>query len=146
MCIMCLTPNTWKIPNGKAQSVIQMTCAVLRLSIHESASKVNRSGADAQVFSYHGYLVFHPFAEQLTAFFRISLDLFWHRLQSSESSTSASITCNGIMSVLCRKLCINPYIVNLLQTYIHACIHTYKHAYIHTYIHTYMYIHTYIHT
>ena len=37
--------------------------------VHGSVSKVNCSGADAQVVSCHGYLVvFHPFVEQLTIF------------------------------------------------------------------------------
>ena len=37
--------------------------------IHGSASKVNRSGGDAQVVSCHHYFVtFHPFVEQLTVF------------------------------------------------------------------------------
>ena len=42
--------------------------AVLRLSIHESASEVNHSGGDTQVVSCHRYLVFHSFVEQLTVF------------------------------------------------------------------------------
>ena len=43
--------------------------AVLRLSVHESASEVNRSRGDAQVVSCHRYLViFHIFVEQLTVF------------------------------------------------------------------------------
>ena len=50
--------------------------AVLRLSVHESASKVNRSGGDAQVVSCHRYLVvFHPFVEQLTVFHTFGLVL-----------------------------------------------------------------------
>ena len=40
--------------------------------VHGSVSKVNRSGADAQVVSCHSNLVvLHPFVEQLTIF-RIS--------------------------------------------------------------------------
>ena len=42
--------------------------AVLCLSVHESASEVNRSGGDAEVISCHRYLDFHPFLEQLTVF------------------------------------------------------------------------------
>ena len=74
--------------------------AVLRLSVHESASEINRSGGDAQVVSCHRHLVvFHLFVEQLTV--SIHLDLFW-RLLSSESSTSISMpsslaTCHRVM-------------------------------------------------
>ena len=43
--------------------------AVLCLSVHGSASEVNRSGGDTQVVSCHCYLVaFHPSVEQLTTF------------------------------------------------------------------------------
>ena len=37
--------------------------------IHRSVSRVNCSGADAQVVSSHCYLVFHPFVEQLTVYY-----------------------------------------------------------------------------
>ena len=57
----------FKMAKLKAQS--RRHRAVLRLSIHKSASKVNRSGGDAHVVSCHRYLViFHPFVEQLTVF------------------------------------------------------------------------------
>ena len=53
--------------------------------VHGSASKVNCSGADAQVVSCHRYLVvFHPFVGQSK-----HLDSFWCRLLST---TSTSIT------------------------------------------------------
>ena len=58
-----------EIPNGKARSVIQMT-PCCPPPIHTwVGEQVNRSGADAQVVSYHGYHVFHTFAEQLTVFY-----------------------------------------------------------------------------
>ena len=50
------------------EALVRRRCAVLCLSVHESASKVNRSGGDTQVVSCHRYLVFHPFVEQLTIF------------------------------------------------------------------------------
>ena len=69
MRIRCLTRSTW---NGEASSeaLARRSCAVLRLSVHESASKVNHSGGDVQVVFCHRYLVFHPFVEQLTVFHR----------------------------------------------------------------------------
>ena len=51
---------------AKLEALARQCRAVLRLSVHESASEVNRSGGDAQVVSCHryGYLVvFHPFVE-----------------------------------------------------------------------------------
>ena len=97
MRIRCLTWSTWKFQSGEA---------VFRLSVHESASEVSRSGGDAQVVSHHRYLVvFRPFVEQ----FLISMP-----------------SCDGILSGTCqkvRKLCINPYIsiINPLgQTYIQS--------------------------
>ena len=36
---------------------------------HRSASEINCSCVHAQVVSCHGYLVFHPFVEQLTVFY-----------------------------------------------------------------------------
>ena len=44
-------------------------CCASAYPVHGSASRVNRSGADAQVVSCHGYLVFHPYVEQLTVFY-----------------------------------------------------------------------------
>ena len=53
---------------AKLEALARQYRAVLRLSVHESASKVNRSGGDAQIVSRHRYLVvFHPFVEQLIA-------------------------------------------------------------------------------
>ena len=43
--------------------------AVVCLSRPQVTSEVNRSGVDTQVVSCHGYLVFHPFVEQLTVFY-----------------------------------------------------------------------------
>ena len=53
---------------AKLEALARRRRGVLRLSVHESASEVNRSGRDAQVVSCHRYLVFHPFVEQLTVF------------------------------------------------------------------------------
>ena len=54
---------------AKLEALARRRHAVLRLSVHESASKVNCSGGDAQVASCHRYLVvFRPFVEQLTIF------------------------------------------------------------------------------
>ena len=132
MPIMCLTLNTW---NGKARSVIQMT-PCCPPPIHTWVGEQSKSlGCWCASCLLSWLSCLSSICWAVNRFLRISLDLFWHRLRSSESSTSASITCNGIMSVLCR---INPYIVNLLRTYLHACIHTYKHAYIHTYVHKYI--------
>ena len=61
MRIGCLTRSTWKARNGEARSAVVealsiQRSAVLRLSVHKSASEVNRSGGDAQVISRHRYL------------------------------------------------------------------------------------------
>ena len=54
---------------AKLEALARRRRAVLRLSIHKSASEVKRSGGDTQVISRHCYLVvFHPFVEQLTVF------------------------------------------------------------------------------
>ena len=53
---------------AKLEALVRRRRAVLRLSVDESASEVNRSGGDAQVVSCHHYHVFHPFVEQLTVF------------------------------------------------------------------------------
>ena len=53
-----------KFEMAKLEVLVRQRHAVLRLSVHESASKVNRSGGDAQVIYCHRYLVvFHPFVE-----------------------------------------------------------------------------------
>ena len=80
---------------AKLEALARRHRAVLHLSVHESASEVNRWGGDAQVVSCHRYLVvFHPFVEQLTVFhtsglvlasssiFQI-LDLDLHRTMAS---------------------------------------------------------------
>ena len=117
---------------AKLEALARQRRAVLRLSIHESASEVNRSGGDAQVVSYHRYLVvFHPFVEQLITVFhtsglassasvyyterklknkkrarglgtRLHLDSFG---RCSESSTSISMPSrDGILSGTCQKI------------------------------------------
>ena len=64
MCIRCLTQSTWKVRMVKLEALAKRRCAVLRLSVHESASEVNRSDGDTQVISHHHYLVvFHAFVE-----------------------------------------------------------------------------------
>ena len=52
----------------KLEALARRCCAVLRLSVHESVSEVNRSGGDVQVVSRYRYLVFRPFVEELTVF------------------------------------------------------------------------------
>ena len=57
------------IKMAKLEALARRCHAVLRPSIHGSASEVNRSGGDAQVILCHRYLVvLHPFVEQLTVF------------------------------------------------------------------------------
>ena len=51
---------------AKLEALARQRRAVLRLSVHKSASEVNHSGGDAQVVSCHRYL--HPSVEQLTVF------------------------------------------------------------------------------
>ena len=46
-----------KFEIAKLKVLARRRHAVLRLSVHESASEVNRSGGDAQVVSRHRYLV-----------------------------------------------------------------------------------------
>ena len=46
-----------------------MPCCASAYPIHGSASKVNRLGADAQVISCHGYLVYHLFVKQIIVFY-----------------------------------------------------------------------------
>ena len=53
---------------AKLEVLARRRHAVLRLSVHESASEVNCSGGDVQVVSRYRYLVFRPFVEQLTVF------------------------------------------------------------------------------
>ena len=90
MRIRCLTRSTWKFEMAKLEALARRRRAVLRLSVHEPASEVNRSSGDAQVVSYHRYLVvFHPFVEQLTVFHTSELVL--RRLLYSESWTSISM-------------------------------------------------------
>ena len=50
MRIMCLTQSTWKVWNGDGWSTVKtMPCCTSVDLVHGSASKVNCSGADAQV-------------------------------------------------------------------------------------------------
>ena len=75
----------------KLEALARRRRAVLRLSVHESASDINCSGGDVQVVSFNRYLVvFHPFVEQLTVPYICTCSA-WRRLLSSESSTSISI-------------------------------------------------------
>ena len=69
MRIRCLSGAHGKFEMAKLEALVRRRRAVLCLSVHKSASEVNRSGGDVQVVSYHRYLViFHPFVEQLTIF------------------------------------------------------------------------------
>ena len=47
MCIMCLTPSTWQVQSDSQDDAV-LSFAYL---VHESASKVNHSGVDAQVIT-----------------------------------------------------------------------------------------------
>ena len=74
MRIMCLTPSTCVESlirrNGDGRSTVETTpCCASAYPVQGSASKVNPSGADAQVVPCHGYLAFHPRVEQLTVFY-----------------------------------------------------------------------------
>ena len=59
-------PYAENMETSKWRSSKRWWRAVLRLSVHESASEVHRSGGDPQVISC--LVVFHPFVEQLTVF------------------------------------------------------------------------------
>ena len=68
--------------------------AVLRLSVHESATKVNRSVGDAQVVSCDRLSCLSSFVEQLTVFHTsglvlvsssISLDLDLHAMRAEST-------------------------------------------------------------
>jgi len=66
--------------------------------VYRSASKANRSGADAQVVSCHRYLVvFHPFIEQLTVFHTSGLILV------SSSILDLNLYRDSIMSGTCQR-------------------------------------------
>ena len=131
-------PHTERVEMVRLEALARQRRAVLRLAVHGSASKVMRSGDDAQVVSCHRYLVvFHPFVEQLT----VHLDTFWcpssilRVLNLDLHAMRHRAICNGIMSGTCqkvRKLFISTYIsiLNPLHTYIHTHIHTYIHTYI----------------
>ena len=58
-------PHAEHMEMAKLEALATRSRAVLRLSVYESASKVNRSGGDAQVVSCCHCLVIHPFVEQL---------------------------------------------------------------------------------
>ena len=54
---------------AKLEALARRRRAVLCLSVHGSASEVNRSGGDAQVVScHHCLVVFHPSVDQLIVF------------------------------------------------------------------------------
>ena len=62
-------PHAEHMERWRSLALARQRRAVLCLSVHGSASKVNGSGCDTQVVSCHRYLVvFHPFVEQLTVF------------------------------------------------------------------------------
>ena len=64
--------------------------------IHGSASEVNRLGADAQVISCHGLLVFHPFVEQLTVFYISHV-----KLETAVQTTKNHMNVTSSDEVLC---------------------------------------------
>ena len=51
---------------AKLQALAKRRRATLRLSVHKSASKVNCSGGDTQVFRHCYLVVFHPFVEKVS--------------------------------------------------------------------------------
>ena len=61
-------PHADHMEMAKLEALATRHRAVLRLSVYESASKVNHSGGDAQVVSCRHCLVKHPFVEQLIVF------------------------------------------------------------------------------
>ena len=85
------------------------------LSFISLLSKVNCSGADAQVVSCHCYpIVFHHFVEQLAVFYISKLVLylvFYPKTQYCDGTMS------GLSTKIC-KLCVNLYILTVkpLQT------------------------------
>ena len=105
---------------AKLEALASRRRAVLRLSVHESTSKVNRSSGDAQVVSCHRYLVvFHLFVEQLTVFHTSGLVLsssFFRVLDLDLYAIARWHPERHVPKV--RKLCINQYIsiVNPLRT------------------------------
>ena len=108
----------------KLEALTRRRRAVIRLSVHESLTEVNRLGCDAQVVSRHRYLVvFHPFVEHLTVFHTSGLVLascsIFQVLDLDLHAIILSSTCQKV-----RKLCINPYIsiVNSLRTNIQTYI------------------------
>ena len=102
--------------------------AVLRLSVHGSASEVNRSVDDAQVVSRHRLSCLSSFVEQLT-FHTSGLVL---ASSQSISSTSISMLCaiagEGIMSGTCQRYHKPVYFNRKTVTDIHTYIHTYIQA------------------
>ena len=102
-----MLPGTVEISigrNGEARSAGELDDAVLSSGypVHGPASEVNRSGADARIVSCHGYLVFHPFVEQLTIFYISGLVL----ASSSKfypPSLDLDLHRDGIISVMCKK-------------------------------------------
>ena len=78
---------------AKVKALATQCRAVFRLSIYESASKVNHLGGDAQVVSCHHCFVVHPFVEQLIVFHTselvlalssiLNLDPLCHRAMAS---------------------------------------------------------------
>ena len=98
---MCLTPSTWKVRSDemmKVEARSRQHCAA-PYPVHRSASKVNRSGADAQVVSYHCYLVYHLLL--LTVFYISGLVLASSSVLQLLNLEATSIA-RGIMSVMCQ--------------------------------------------
>ena len=99
-CASCASRGArGKFEMAKLEVLSRQRCAVLRLSIHGSASEVNCSIADTQVVSCHHYLdVFHPFVEQLTVFHTSGLVL-----PSSSTLRVLDRPRSGIISGTCRR-------------------------------------------
>ena len=104
-------------------------CAVLRLSVHGSASEVDRSVDDAQVVSRHRLSCLSSFVEQLTFFHTSGLVL---ASSQSISSTSVSMLCaiagDGIMSGTWQRYHKPVYFNRKTVTDIHTYIHSYIQA------------------
>ena len=117
------------IKMAKLKALARRRRAVLRLSVHGSASEVNRSGGDAQVVLCHRYLaIFHPFVEQLTVFHTSVLVLASFSILRVLDFDLHAITRaihDGIMSGTCQKvrtLCVTRIFQSKTrygQTYMH---------------------------
>ena len=137
---------------AKLEALARQRRAVLRLSIHESASEVNRSGGDAQVVSYHRYLVvFHPFVEQLITVFDTSglassASVYYteRKLKNKKRERPGNEATSGLVRALFRVLDLDLHAIARWHPERHVPKDTHKPLtqsltrYGHTYIHTYI--------